>query len=57
MIEILEALKRVSTDGVPAWLEVNPDEVKGVVKQLPRRSDIKHPGEINEQIVVELYSK
>jgi len=54
---ILESLKRVGTDGVAPWLEVNPDEVKGSVKQIPRRSEIIDLGNINEQLVVELYSK
>lgn len=54
---ILDSLKRVSSDGVVPWLDVNPDAVSGTVKQLPRRDDIKYAGPINEQLVVELYSK
>lgn len=54
---ILESLKRVGTDGVVPWLDVNPDEVKGVVKQIPRRNEILDLANINEQLVVELYSK
>jgi small subunit ribosomal protein S4 len=54
---ILESLKRVGTDGVVPWLEINPDEVSGIVKDFPQRNDIKFVGTINEQYVVELYSK
>ena len=54
---ILDSLKRVGTEGVVNWLEVNPDEVKGTVKELPKRSEIKDLDNMNEQLVVELYSK
>ena len=54
---ILESLKRVGSDGVVPWLDVNPDDVKGVIKQIPRRNEIKDLETINEQLIVELYSK
>jgi len=54
---VLDSLKKFGTEGVTAWLEVNPDEVKGVIKDLPKRSEIKDLDQINEQLVVELYSK
>jgi len=54
---ILDALKKVGTEGIVPWLEVNVDKAEGVIKELPRRSDIKYIGTINEQLVVELYSK
>lgn len=38
-----------------AWLEVDANEVKGVFKQIPDRSDL--PSDINEKLIVELYSK
>ena len=57
MKNVLESLKRVGTDGVVPWLEVNPDEAKGTVKQIPRRNEIKDLESVNEQLVVELYSK
>ncbi|MEA1902645.1 MAG: 30S ribosomal protein S4 [Actinomycetota bacterium] len=40
---------------VPEWLEVNPDERKIVVLSQPRRDQIDT--DINEQLIVELYSK
>ncbi len=39
----------------PAWLEVDRDSYKGRVVSLPTRNDINLP--INEQLIVELYSK
>ena len=41
--------------GIPAWLELDPDNFRGTVKQQPVREDITMP--IQEQLIVELYSK
>jgi small subunit ribosomal protein S4 len=40
---------------VPAWLEINFETFTGRVLSLPKRKDINLP--INEQLIVELYSK
>ena len=40
---------------VPVWLEMNFETLTGRVLSLPRRKDINLP--INEQLIVELYSK
>lgn len=40
---------------MPTWLEVDRDNFKGRVLALPKREDINLP--INEQLIVELYSK
>lgn len=37
------------------WVEVNADKKEGVFKRVPDRSDL--PAEINENLIVELYSK
>jgi small subunit ribosomal protein S4 len=37
------------------WLEFNPDKMQGVFLQYPEREQI--PEKINEQLIVELYSK
>jgi len=42
-------------DMVAGWLEVDSDKLEGVVKSLPDRDDL--PNEINENLIVELYSK
>jgi len=52
---ITESLDAVVRRGVPAWLELDKDNYKGVVKSLPSRADITMP--IQEQLIVELYSK
>jgi small subunit ribosomal protein S4 len=38
-----------------SWLEVQPDQYRGVFLNLPNREEI--PETINEQLIVELYSK
>ena len=40
---------------IPGWIEVDEKKMEGVLKSLPDRSDL--PAEINESLVVELYSK
>lgn len=37
------------------WLDVDASEMKGVFKRMPDRSDL--PPDINEKLIVELYSK
>jgi small subunit ribosomal protein S4 len=39
----------------PAWVEVDSKKFAGVFKALPERSDL--PSDINEALIVELYSK
>ena len=50
-----EAVELNKGQGIPAWLEAIPSDLKGKVTQLPRREDIPHP--INEQLIVELCSR
>jgi len=40
---------------VPAWLEVDPKKLEGVFKAYPDRDELS--AEINESLIVELYSK
>ena len=40
---------------VPAWLDVDQENFKGTVKNLPTREEIDVP--VNEMLIVELYSK
>ena len=42
-------------DLVAPWLEVDSDKLVGTVKSLPERDDL--PPDINENLIVELYSK
>ncbi|MCK5498958.1 MAG: 30S ribosomal protein S4, partial [Gammaproteobacteria bacterium] len=39
----------------PEWLDVDTKKMEGIFKSVPERSEL--PAEINEQLVVELYSK
>ena len=55
VVRILEALEGVARRGVPQWLELEKDQMKGSVKGLPTREDITIP--IQEKLIVELYSK
>ncbi|MCK9609361.1 MAG: 30S ribosomal protein S4 [Methylomonas sp.] len=52
---IKEALVVAEQYGFPQWVEVNPKDMSGTFKSLPDRVDLG--SEINEQLVVELYSK
>ncbi len=52
---IMEAQEVIARRGCPQWLEVEGADFKGTVKALPVREDIQFP--INEQLIVELYSK
>ena len=40
---------------VPAWIDVDQENLKGVVKELPTREEIDVP--VEEMLIVELYSK
>lgn len=50
--EILEA---TGGNMVPEWLDVDTDNLKGTVKELPNREAIDVP--VDEMLIVELYSK
>lgn len=52
---IAESLETVARRGLPGWVEVDKDNFKGTFKALPTREEIG--GTINEQLIVELYSK
>jgi small subunit ribosomal protein S4 len=55
-LAILEPAKEfASHQNAPNWLEIDRDNYKGKVLALPKREDINAP--INEQLIVELYSK
>jgi len=52
---IQEAQQVIARRGCPDWLEVDGEKLKGKVNAMPSREDIQFP--INEQLIVELYSK
>ena len=57
MHAIKESLKEYSRSGVYPWLQIDPDAMKGTVKAYPRKADINELAEVNEQLIVELYSR
>jgi small subunit ribosomal protein S4 len=52
---IVDALTVAEQYGFPAWVEVNSKAMTGTFNSLPDRADLG--SDINEQLVVELYSK
>ena len=52
---IVDSLSVIEQYGYPSWVEVNSKEMSGVFSSLPDRVDLG--SDINEQLVVELYSK
>ncbi len=53
---INESLDSVMRRGLPSWIELDRDAYKGSMKTLPVRAELTTP-EINERLIVELYSK
>lgn len=49
------ALELAAQREKPTWIEVDTTKLEGVFKRLPERSDLS--ADINEQLIVELYSK
>ncbi len=52
---IQDSLDAVVRRGIPQWLDLEKDNLKGKIKSLPVREDLTMP--MQEQLVVELYSK
>lgn len=54
-LRVQNALSLAEQYGFPDWVEVDSKSLKGVFKRIPDRSDL--PADINESLIVELYSK
>lgn len=54
---IKESLEKVVHRGLPSWLEMDFANFKGKVLQIPSREEIQIPFEVQEQLIVELYSR
>ena len=50
-----ESMRRIQGDNPADWLTLDKGKLKGVFNEKPERAQIVEP--INEQLVVELYSK
>ena len=54
-LRIKAALELAAQHGFSDWVEVDIDKMQGTYKNVPERSEL--PAEINEHLIVELYSK
>jgi len=54
-LRIQNAMTLAGQRGEAEWVEVNASKMEGTFKRVPDRSDL--PAEINENLIVELYSK
>lgn len=54
-LRIQDALNAAEQIGLPEWVEVDIKKMQGKFKSIPERDDL--PPDINESLVVELYSK
>ena len=54
-LRIKASLDLAEANGFPSWVEVDPKNFKGVFKSVPDRAEFAN--DVNEQLVVELYSK
>jgi small subunit ribosomal protein S4 len=54
-LRIKASIEAAEQRGIPEWLDVDTKAMKGVFKNAPERRDL--PSEINESLVVALYSK
>ena len=54
-VRIAEALSLAEQSGFPTWAAVDAKKFEGTFKQVPDRADIS--GDINESLIVELYSR
>lgn len=54
-LRIKQALEIAAQRADVDWVDVNSEKMEGVFKRVPERTDL--PAEINESLIVELYSK
>jgi small subunit ribosomal protein S4 len=55
LVIVEQGVQYAASNPVPVWLEANFENMSGRVLSLPKRKDVAMP--INEQLIVELYSK
>jgi len=54
-LRVQSAMALAAQRGEPEWIEVNSEKLEGVFKAVPDRQELS--SEINENLIVELYSK
>lgn len=55
MSGVVNALDSVVRRGLPSWIDLDKDNMKGTIKLFPTREDITMP--IKDQLIVEYYSR
>ena len=55
MPEIIDSFSKAEHRGIPAWVEIDRENLRGKVLHIPPREEIQLP--VQEQLIVELYSK
>ncbi|MEQ8802784.1 MAG: 30S ribosomal protein S4, partial [Haliea sp.] len=54
-LRVQSAMALAAQRGEPEWIDFNSEKLEGVFKSAPERQDLS--SEINENLIVELYSK
>lgn len=54
-VRVQAAMELAQQTGVPGWVEVDTNKFEGILKRVPDRGEL--PAEINEHLIIELYSK
>ena len=54
---VIKAIESAQSKVIPTWLEADHSNLKLKVTALPSRIELNTEIEINEQLIVELYSK
>ncbi len=53
--KVVDAIANLDRSPLPAWIEIDRDNFKAKITQLPAREDVS--ADIDEQLIIELYSK
>lgn len=54
---VRESVDKIEHRGLPNWIEVDFPNLKGKILHIPSREEIQIPFDVQEQLIVELYSK
>lgn len=54
---IKDSLSRAVLKGTPSWMEIDSENFSGRILHVPSREDMHLPFEVQEQLIVEFYSK
>lgn len=57
VVRVIGAIDALDEESLPPWLEIDKSNFKGAVKAMPSREDLGSGTKIEEQLIVELYSR